>query len=101
MMSRTKTLIMLALAASPIQAAKMQDTLPPLENAAVPKTFEALWKGFDPQKEPLDVEVLKAWEEDGVVMKVIRYRVAIFNGKKAMMALQSTNEKDDSVSLAC
>ena len=61
------------------------DTLPPLTGGA-PQTFDTLWKGFDPQEEPLDVEVLHETEEDGVVIKVIRYRVAIFNGKKAMMA---------------
>jgi len=72
--------------AAPSPTAKPQDTLPPLENGEIPKTFDALWQGFDPQKEPLDVEVLKEWEEDGVVMKVLRYRVAIFNGKKGMMA---------------
>tara|TARA_B110000908_G_scaffold149901_2_gene183522 strand:+ start:13391 stop:15193 length:1803 start_codon:yes stop_codon:yes gene_type:complete len=52
----------------------------------VPQNYEELWQGFDPQKEPLDVEVLKEWEEDGVVLKVLRYRVGIFKGKKAMIA---------------
>ena len=63
-----------------------EETLPPLKNGKAPETFEELWSGFDPRKEPLDVEVLHEWEQDGVVMKVIRYRVGIFKGKKAMMA---------------
>lgn len=62
------------------------ETLAPLENGKAPETFEELWSGFDPRKEPLDVEVLHEWEQDGVVLKVIRYRVGIFRGKKAMMA---------------
>lgn len=62
------------------------ETLPPLEDGQAPQTYEALWAGFDPQSEPLDVEVLKEWEEEGVVLRVIRYRVGIFKGKKAMMA---------------
>jgi cephalosporin-C deacetylase-like acetyl esterase len=70
----------------PVLELKEQDTLPALENGEVPNSFDALWKGFDPQKEPLDVEVLHETEEDGIVIKVLRYRVAIFNGKKAMMA---------------
>jgi hypothetical protein len=70
----------------PPNTAKEQDTLPPLENGEIPETFDALWKGFDPQKEPLDVEVLKEWEQDGVVLKVLRYRIGIFKGEKAMMA---------------
>ena len=32
------------------------------------------------------MEVLKEWEEDGVVLKVLRYRIGVFKGKKAMMA---------------
>lgn len=61
------------------------ETLPPLKDGKAPETFEELWSGFDPRKEPLDVEVLHEWEQDGVVMKVLRYRVGIFKGKKAMM----------------
>ncbi len=45
-----------------------------------------MWTGFDPRAEPLDTEVLKEWEEDGVVLKVLRYRIGIFKGQKSMMA---------------
>ena len=51
-----------------------------------PQTLEELWAGYDPRAESLDVEVLKEWEEDGVVMRVVRYRIGIFKGQKAMMA---------------
>ncbi|MGB1127408.1 MAG: alpha/beta hydrolase family protein [Opitutales bacterium] len=63
-----------------------EDTLPALADGFVPSTVEELWRGFDPRKEPLDVEVLKEWEEEGVILKIIRYRVGIFKGEKAMMA---------------
>ena len=63
-----------------------QESLPPLADGKAPGTFGALWAGFDPRAEPLDVEILKEWEEDGVVMKVLRYRVGIFKGKKSMVA---------------
>ncbi|MCM8531315.1 MAG: dienelactone hydrolase family protein [Lentisphaeraceae bacterium] len=62
------------------------ETLPPLKNGAAPQNFEELWADFDPRKEPLDVEVLKEWEEEGVILKVLRYRVGIFKGKKSMVA---------------
>ncbi len=62
------------------------DSLPPLKDGKAPQTFDELWQGYDPRAEPLDVEVLKEWEEDGVIMKVLRYRIGVFNGKKAMMA---------------
>ncbi|MFT5131113.1 MAG: arylsulfatase A-like enzyme, partial [Rhodothermales bacterium] len=51
-----------------------------------PQTFDELWEGYDPRAEPLDVEVLKEWEEDGVQMQVLRYRVGRFKNQKSMMA---------------
>ncbi|NNE91321.1 MAG: hypothetical protein HKN23_06710, partial [Verrucomicrobiales bacterium] len=63
-----------------------QETLPPLaDDESAPQTHTELWADFDPRKEPLDVEILKEWEEDGVVLKVLRYRIGIFKGQKAMM----------------
>ena len=59
---------------------------PPLTNEVAPRNFDELWAGFDPRAEPLDVEVLKEWEADGVVLKVLRYRVGVFKGRKSMMA---------------
>ena len=61
------------------------ETLPPLKDGRAPQTFEELWAGFDPRRESLDVETLKTWEEDGVTLRVIRYRIGIFKGQKAMM----------------
>ena len=45
-----------------------------------------MWEGFDPSLEPLDIEILKEWEQDNVVLKVLRYRIGIFKGQKSMMA---------------
>jgi cephalosporin-C deacetylase-like acetyl esterase len=61
------------------------ETLPPLGDQPAPQNFEQLWKDFDPRKEPLDIEVLHAWEEEGVILKIVRYRIGIFKGSKAMM----------------
>jgi hypothetical protein len=30
----------------------------------------------------MDVEVLKEWEEDNVVLKVLRYRIGVFKGRR-------------------
>ena len=62
------------------------ETLPALKAKVAPKTESTMWAGFDPQDEPLEVEILKEWEEDGIVLKVLRYRIGVFKGKKAMMA---------------
>ncbi len=62
------------------------ETLPPLKDGKAPQNYEELWAGFDPLAEPLDTEILKEWEEDGVVLRVVRFRVGVFKGKKAMLA---------------
>jgi len=80
-----KTIVMSILLLGGLNAMS-QETLSPLTNGIAPLSVEALWAGYDPRAEPLDVEILKEWEQDGVVLKVLRYRVGIFNGQKAMMA---------------
>lgn len=69
-----------------VPASAQEETLPPLVDGMAPKNYDELWAGFDPRKEPLDVEVLHEWEKDGVVMRVVRFRVGIFKGKKSMLA---------------
>jgi hypothetical protein len=67
-------------------APPLKESLAPLVNGVAPRNSEELWAGYDPCAEPLDVEVLKEWEQDGVLLKVLRYRVGVFKGQKAMMA---------------
>jgi len=62
------------------------ESLPPLKDGVAPQTFEELWAGYDPRAEPLEIETLREWEEDGVALRIVRYRVGIFKGRKAMMA---------------
>ena len=77
--------LLLVLACGQIELAGTE-TLPPIKDGKAPQSHEEMWFGFDPGAEPLEVEVLKEWEEDGVVLKVLRYRIGVFKGKKAMMA---------------
>jgi hypothetical protein len=53
---------------------------------AVPQNLDELWAGFDPRKEPLAVEVLKEWEQDGAVCRVVRYQVGVFKGAPSKVA---------------
>jgi hypothetical protein len=69
-----------------VAGAAGQDTRPALEGGIPPQTFEEMWSGFDPRAEPLEIETLKEWEEDGVLLRVVRYRIGVFKGQKAMMA---------------
>lgn len=62
------------------------ETLPPLQNGEAPETHAELWADFDPRVEPLDVEILHEWEQEDVVLQVLRYRVGVFKGEKAMVA---------------
>ena len=81
---------------SPVAKEKpeLAETLPPLKGKEAPRTVEETWKGFDPRKEPLETEILKEWEEDGVVLKVLRYRIGVFKGRRAMMAAVYGYPKD-------
>lgn len=69
-----------------IAACGERETLPPLKGDVAPQTFEDLWAGYDPRAEPLEIETLKEWEEDGVLLRIVRYRIGIFKGQRAMMA---------------
>lgn len=63
-----------------------EESLPPLKDGSAPQNFDELWSGYDPKREPLETEILKEWEQDGVVLRVVRYRIGVFKGQRAMMA---------------
>jgi hypothetical protein len=52
----------------------------------IPQNLIQLWEGFDPQRDPLEIEVLKEWEQDGVVCRIVRYQVGVFKGAPAKVA---------------
>ena len=56
--------------------------------AEVPQTVTELWAGFaDLNKTtPLEIEVLKEWEQDGVVCRIVRYQVGVFKGAPSRVA---------------
>ena len=66
-------------------SAAQQETLPPLNGAAA-SGFEQMWQGFDPRSEPLETEVLQEWQQDGVALKVVRFRIGVFKGQPATLA---------------
>jgi Dienelactone hydrolase family len=72
---------------SGVVLAQDKDTFQPItKGGPVPQTFDELWKGYDPHAEPLEIETIRQWEQDSVVMRIVRYRVGIFKGKTARMA---------------
>ena len=62
------------------------ETLPFLKKTEIPQTHSEMWRGFDPRLEPLETEILKEWEDEGVILQVLRFRIGLFKGKRAMMA---------------
>jgi len=40
-----------------------------------------IWEGYDPRKEPLDEEIIKTWEKDGVTYKEVYFNGENFDGK--------------------
>ncbi len=77
-----KLMLLIALVVGARAVGQEPETLPPLDGAAPPENFEEMWKDFDPRAEPLDVETLHEWEEDGVVLRVLRYRHWSFQRSK-------------------
>jgi hypothetical protein len=66
--------------------ARGADSLPPLKDGKVPETLTELWGAYDPRVEPLVSEVTKEWEQEGIVCRVVRYRIGTFKGQPATMA---------------
>lgn len=54
--------------------------------AAVPQSVAELWSDFDPRKEPLEVQVVRQWKQDGGVYRCVCYLIGTFKGKPARMA---------------
>ncbi len=53
----------------------------------IPQTVPELWADFaELDKSPLETEVLKEWEQDGVVCRIVRYQVGVFKGAPARVA---------------
>ncbi|MGI9473538.1 MAG: dienelactone hydrolase family protein [Rubripirellula sp.] len=63
-----------------------EETFAALTDERAPANFREMWSGFDPRQEPLEVETLDEWEVDGVVLRVVRFRIGVFRGQPAKLA---------------
>jgi len=61
------------------------DTLQPLNDGKVPQSLEELWDGYDPTREPLDVELVHQWRRGDATIQMLVYTVGTFKGKKSRM----------------
>ena len=67
-------------------ASLAQDSLPPLREGKVPQNLVEFWGEYDPRREPVEAEVTREWEQDGIVCRVLRYQVGVFKGAPAKVA---------------
>ena len=64
-----------------------KDTFTPFaSDAQVPQSAAELWRGYDSRAEPLEVEVHQEWKKDGVVSRLITFKVGTFKGSEARIA---------------
>jgi dienelactone hydrolase len=69
------------IAASSFTAFSQADSLTPYKDASeVPQSAADLWKDYDPRKEDLDVRILKEWKKDGIVTRLVSFKVGTFKG---------------------
>lgn len=64
-----------------------KDTFTPFTSAdQVPQSAAELWEGYDARAEPLDVKVHQEWKKDGVVSRLLTFKVGIFKGSESHLA---------------
>ena len=81
-----KTLLVAVLIGCSVVSGQEADTLPSLTDGEAPRNFAEMWAGFDPRAEPLEIEVLKEWQEEGVALRIVRFRIGVFKGQTARLA---------------
>lgn len=69
-----------------VVSATAQDTFTPFTEETVPRSVTDLWKDLDPRAEPLDIEVVREWVEDGVTTRYLLYTVCTHRGEPCRVA---------------
>jgi dienelactone hydrolase len=83
----TKTLIIASCLATSFTVSAQKESLTPYaDTSEVPQTALDLWKNYDPRKEDLEVKVHHEWKEEGVVSRLITFKVGHFKGSDARIA---------------
>ncbi|MEM7698401.1 MAG: dienelactone hydrolase family protein [Verrucomicrobiota bacterium] len=77
---------LMLVAVSQVLTPLFAETFTPYTAETVPETVADLWADIDPRAEPLQVEVIREWEEDGAVVRYLRYTVCTFQGVPCQVA---------------
>lgn len=59
--------------------------LTPLAAEEIPQSVEQLWADFDPRRDPLETEVIREFQEEGAVIRHVRFVIGTFKGQTARM----------------
>jgi len=82
--------ILLAASLSLEATALAGESLSPIIDNKVPQTLEELWAGYDPSAEPLDVKVIREWDEvfagKKIKLQMLTFKVGTFKGKESRIA---------------
>ena len=62
------------------------DSLPPLGDGRAPTKLAELWGDYDPRQEPLETQVVREWEESGITLRHVVFRIGVFKGQPATLA---------------
>ncbi|WP_018969315.1 alpha/beta hydrolase family protein [Rubritalea marina] len=77
----------LSLLVSPVLSLHAADSLSPFQQASdVPQNAVDLWATFDPRADALEVNVHKEWKKDGVVTRLITFKLGTFKGVESRIA---------------
>ncbi len=69
-----------------VSTALSEETFTAYKADEVPQNVTDLWTDYDARKEPLEIEVVKEWKEDGVVTRYVTFKVGTFKGADARIA---------------
>lgn len=80
-------LMIASMLATPFTASAQEESLAPYTHVSeVPQTAVDLWKDYDPRKEDLEVAIHQEWKQDGVVSRLISFKVGTFKGSDSRIA---------------
>ncbi|MBL7106835.1 MAG: acetylxylan esterase [Phycisphaerae bacterium] len=62
------------------------DSLTPLKLGKSPTTWQQLWGNYDPAKDPLEIQIVREWKEDGITFRYVIFTIGTFKGQKSTLA---------------
>ena len=60
----------------------------------LPTNVKELWEDFDPRREPLDPQIVRQWEKDGVVFRYVTFHVGSFKNSSARLGIRHPQASD-------